>query len=54
MMKNTAAVEFQLLGRNVFSKIPVTKHGEKTNVVPNARLSKFNSSNSKGPASMES
>lgn len=47
-MKNTADVECQLLGKNVFSKIPVKKHGEKINLVPNASLSKFDSSNSKG------
>jgi len=46
MMKNTADGEFELLGRNVFSKIPVTKHGEKS-------LSKVSSCNSKGPVSME-
>lgn len=54
MMKNTADVEFQPLGRNIFSKIPVAKHVNKTNLVHNASLSKFKYSNSKGSGSMES
>lgn len=53
MMKNTAGVEFQPLGRNIFSKIPVAKHVKETNLVPNASLSKFKYSNSKGSGSME-
>lgn len=48
MMKNTADVEFQPLGKNIFSKIPVGKHVNKTNLVHNANLSKFKDSNSKG------
>lgn len=55
MMKNTADVEFQPLGKNIFSKIPVAKKTnfvKKTNLVPNASLSKFKYSNSKGSESM--